>query len=291
MLDLMLGNDPNAFSCGEVYAWFRPSKPHHLVLDCSCGQQPCPVWTRLTGVPEREFHAAATREPGIDTVVDSSKDLNWLLDTNAWGAERGFKVFNLFIWKSPVNHVYSYWKRGEDVSRWHREFHKYCARFLSTRLPFHTVSYESLVRDPQATLADVCKLVGLPYFSGKQRFWEETTHHCLFGSGAVRKQLRAGHSTIRANEPLPVDFLRLTERITATIQADARLQDILAAFASKAVSAGSTEGSVVGPRKPYPAWYYLRDVKRAIRRILPRFHSRPPGILISAAKHLPHCKS
>lgn len=38
MLDLMLGNGYDTFSCGEVYAWFRPWRTHHFRITCSCGK-------------------------------------------------------------------------------------------------------------------------------------------------------------------------------------------------------------------------------------------------------------
>jgi len=44
LLDLMLSNAEDAFSCGEVYALFRPHKPHHFNPDCSCQQAACKVW-------------------------------------------------------------------------------------------------------------------------------------------------------------------------------------------------------------------------------------------------------
>ena len=52
MLDLMLGNASDAFSCGEVNARFRPWRSHHFNPECRCGQNPCQIWAEIADVPE-----------------------------------------------------------------------------------------------------------------------------------------------------------------------------------------------------------------------------------------------
>lgn len=55
MLDLMLGNDNNSFSLGEVHAWFRPFRKHHFEIDCNCGNKNCNYWTEVKNLKEKLF--------------------------------------------------------------------------------------------------------------------------------------------------------------------------------------------------------------------------------------------
>ncbi len=84
MLDLMLGNGNDAFSCGEVYAWFRPWRSHHRSIVCSCGETPCPVWEQIKDSAENRFHSDVCRRLGVSFVIDSSKELRWLTDAQTW---------------------------------------------------------------------------------------------------------------------------------------------------------------------------------------------------------------
>jgi LPS sulfotransferase NodH len=62
MLDVMLGNAPDAFSCGEVSSWFRPYRKQHFQIECHCGQRPCPIWEKIKDIPENIFHASMAKE-------------------------------------------------------------------------------------------------------------------------------------------------------------------------------------------------------------------------------------
>ena len=115
MLDLMLGNSDSEFSCGEIYALFRPYRTHHFNPDCCCGAKHCLVWNKLSKLNESEFHAAALAQTGIHHVVDSSKDLNWVLDSNRWASHQDIPVKNVLLWKQPIDLAYSHWKRGRPI--------------------------------------------------------------------------------------------------------------------------------------------------------------------------------
>jgi len=95
MLDLMLGNNRKAFSCGEIHSRFRPHRRHQREgfrttvtppevarIRCSCRRQPCPVWEKLSDQPEHEFHLGVFDRLGVTVVADSSKRLSWVLDAH-----------------------------------------------------------------------------------------------------------------------------------------------------------------------------------------------------------------
>ena len=107
MLDLILGNSDDTFSCGEVYAWFHPYRQHHFKINCSYGNNPCQTWEKIKDEPENEFHAAIFKTLGVSFVIDSSKDLCWLIDTQTWAFANNLKSINLVIWKDLLELAYS----------------------------------------------------------------------------------------------------------------------------------------------------------------------------------------
>ena len=267
MLDLMLGNAPDAFSCGEVYAWFRPWRKHHFRAKCRCGQNPCPVWEKIKNVPESRFHVTVLKELGVNFVVDSSKELCWLIDTQGWAIANDVQVFKLLLWKNPLNLAYSHWKRTGDLTAWRHEFVSYYGKFFETGLPFRSVYFNDLASDPQRKLAEICAVVGMPYFDGKERFWEKQHHH-LFGSHGTYEQVVSKKSRIRAAETFSSEFEEHIDTLSRQIAEDSRIQQILQTLQQAEVSLGDkVQASMV--RRPYPLWYYARRARQAFRRYFP----------------------
>lgn len=271
MLDLMLGNGPDAFSCGEVYAMFRPWMPHHFRAHCRCGQVPCSVWERIKHVPESKFHATVFKELGVSFVGDSSKELCWLIDSQKWAVDNGIKVFKLLLWKDPVSLSYSHWKRGGGLMGWYSEFVSYYTKFFKTGLPFRSVNFNDLVSDPHRKLAEICAVVGMPYFDGKERFWEKQRHY-LFGSQGVYLQVKEKGSAIRASEDLAPEFEKQVDALSQQVAQDEKIQHILEILQQAEVSSrgGFDAGDQrVIVRQPYPLWYYARKVRQVFRRYFP----------------------
>ena len=209
MLHLMLANGPEAFACGEIYAWFRPWRLNHFRTRCACGDLACPVWKRLSATTEETFHRDVMAILEVDFVVDSSKRINWVVDSNRWALEAGIAVHNVIIWKEPHDLAYSYWRRGR-YEDWRPVFLRYYREVLDAGLPILPVCYSDLVRSPASELRRICEAIGIPYWPGCEEFWAGEHHH-LFGSGGVRKQVRAGESRIAPAE-FPPEFIRCHEQ-------------------------------------------------------------------------------
>lgn len=268
-MDLMLGNAEDAFSCGEVSAWFRPYRRHHFKIDCSCGQDPCPVWTKIGGVEESRFHRTAFREMEVEFVIDSSKDICWLLDSRKWTEPSGIRTFNLLIWKDPIDLAYSHWKRGGGD--WRRHFVRAYGRFFETGLPFSAVNHGALVRNAPRELAAVCAAAGMGYAVGRERFWEKEHHH-LFGSLGVRKQVEDGASSVKAHAPFPSEFEAQRPALEERIAGDAGLQEVLTALRRADVGRNAAEDAgkrPTWPRKLPPLWYHWKKTTRLARRYFP----------------------
>jgi len=240
MLDLMLGNSKRAFSCGEVFAWFRPWEPEHHQIQCSCDEDPCPVWEEIKVGPEYRFHRDVVDIVGVKRVIDSSKDLAWIRDSNRWAPDNGMRAINVLIWKEPLELAYSWWKRGwlpsdpmrpnESIGRKYvrkalRSFVDYHATLLDFGFPVVSVSYRELVADPARVLESTCRAVGLPYEPGQERFWTKK-HHFVFGSGTVRRALRRRNFSIRASE-LPDEFVEVSRELAARAETDEEVQAVV----------------------------------------------------------------
>lgn len=272
MLHLILGNAPNAFACGEVLNWFRPAKMHHFNQDCACGQNPCPVWERLDDASAASFYGVVLQKLRVDFVVDSSKEISWLLDARGWASAQGIEMINIFVWKDPVDLAYSFWKRGRGILFWRSEFVKYYKRILQIGLPLLAVNFNELTRAPEAKVAEVCAAIGMLYYPGKERFWENEQHH-LFGSFGVRRQVEAGESTILKKRQYPPQFAEQVSELRKQIAADKEVQHLLAILRQADVAHVSQQGQTVqsfAVRRLYPAWYYAQRGKRLLHRYFPR---------------------
>jgi hypothetical protein len=221
MLGLMLASGNDAVSCGEACAWFRVARHRP-------GATVPAAYDLLRDVDERSFHRRLMAQHGVRFAVDSSKDVDWVIDHTRWADQSGLRVFNLLIHKSPVDIALSWWKRNE-YHRWYRYYLRYHLQFLCSGLDFWTVSYDDLVAKPGSTLRTICRLTGLPYFEGKEQFWKY--EHELLGTNSrgVRSQLGQGQSTIQ-KPPIPDAFRSLANQVQARAATDrllARLRGAL----------------------------------------------------------------
>jgi len=269
-----LGNAPDAFSCGEVYCWYRPWRTRHFQIDCSCGQVPCPCWDKIKDYSESMLHTQLFEQLRLNYVIDSSKELCWIIDNNDWAAKNEIAVINVLVWKDPVSLAYSHWKRGQRINTWRKGFLNYYSRFLQTNLPFVSLSYNELVQDPSQKVKQLCKIVGMEYFPGKERFWEKH-HHLLYGSGGLRKQLQQGVSEIKSQEIFSPEFMDKISELSEEIQGDTQVQDILRILKQSEVTNHSTKMSTLYtdshlPDSKRPLWYYTKWLKRIYRKRFPQ---------------------
>lgn len=264
MVDLMIGNDPRAFSLGEIHAWFRPFRSHHFQIICSCQSKNCP-WQTLNSLKEKEFYKKCFEILDVDTLVDSSKNIAWVIDNNIRVSKENIPVYNVLLYKDPISFIYSYWKRGDSIEEAiHVYFIKYYKRFFEANLPFISINYNHLVTNPAPTLKVLCDILSIPYFEGKERFWEKNHHH-LFGSGGTRKQIRTAATRIRKKDEYPVEFEKQIPRLETIINNTPEMQTVLSRLMESELCPVSSYNASV--HKPY--WYYLLKLKQKFRQIFP----------------------
>lgn len=272
MLHLMLGDHHSAVAVGEVSSWFRPTKQHHFQLGCACGDLDCPRWAQLREERESRFHRAVAEETGARYVVDSSKEISWLIDTRRWAAKSGMEVRNVFVWKDPVELAFSFWKRRGDLWLWRREFVKYYQRLEQLKLPIATVNLGEALRSPESKIADLAKAVGMNYEKGMERFWEFEHHH-LFGSYGVKRQTQIGDSFFKPPS-YPAEFEVHLDELKSGIEEDTEVARLIELLRANDVSEGQAPMREVALSHPLPVWYYAQKAKHRVRRYRPR-HKDP----------------
>lgn len=269
MLDLMLGNSDDVFSCGEVWSLFRPHCTHHFEPKCLCGDSECKEWKELAACRENAFHSAALRKPGIEFVADSSKDLRWLVDSNKWAQLSGTRVVNVVTWKDPISLAYSHWKRGRPVDYYRLAFIRYYGRFLDLGLPFVSVSYNKILADPAAALNELCEFIGMTYEPGREEFWRKRHHH-LFGSVGTAMQVAHGESKLRVQSEYPQQFLEEYEKLRQRIGPNDKIDTLIARLADHELGAAPRgDMALSGKRLLKPAWYYYHSLKAIYQKWFP----------------------
>ena len=114
ILHLMLANNDSSFAAGELYALKWPWRSHHFHPKCFCNKSRC-IWSEFSNIPDSEIHSKIFKD--FDYIVDESKFLPWVLDTNIWARHSNFKVMNVLLFKDLEEHIFSWWKRGFDLDR------------------------------------------------------------------------------------------------------------------------------------------------------------------------------
>jgi hypothetical protein len=264
-LDFILGNRPGGFSLGEIYAWYRPFRDHHVEPRCTCGQRwyECLVWQQVGHPKARHLHRTVAYSLAVTTVVDSSKDLSWIRDAYQWVAADGLEPHVVLSWREPQGLAYSYWKRGDigglggrDKPSWMTNVEQYVRRLDDLGVGYHVVPFDQLITDPATTLEKLHSAIGMEPCPGQERFWEND-YHSMFGSGGTREQLQAQSARLEHPE-LPAAFLEYWDGLPAAWRQDL---DELNVRLLSGHGASSATGRL-------PPWWYVRSRLVAYRQEL-----------------------
>ncbi|MCD4720412.1 MAG: sulfotransferase [Desulfobacula sp.] len=265
LIDLILGNDKNGFSLGEIYAWFRPFRTHHFNIVCSCDSPHCP-WKQLKHLKEKDFFEKAFEILKNDFFVDSSKFLPWVIDSNERAISQNIIVHNILLYKEPINLIYSFWKRGRTIKNAIKAYKKYYSRFFQTSLPFIALNYNRFVSNPEDMLQRLCTIINIPYFHGKENFWEKEHHH-LFGSLGTRKQNEKKQGHIKAKDIFLPEFEKIIPKINLIIKNDIELKEIKDILDQHHLIKYNADSILHYPQKPY--WYYFEKYRIKYRQYFP----------------------
>jgi hypothetical protein len=193
--DMTLGNDPAGFSVGEVYALFHPYRPHHIEPPCGCGDAACTIWSEILAAGEEKLYETLfALNPEAEFIVDSSKDPFWIARQVERLQRAGIETRHILIWKTPLELAASFKKRDE-LAAWEKSWVNYYRLYHTLVSGWRSVPYAAYTQDT-AVLPAICAYLDIPYFAGKEAYWEKT-HHLLFGNDSARVHLAAeatGHN-------------------------------------------------------------------------------------------------
>ncbi len=183
MLHLMLANDASGFACGEVHGLFRPIRLEQLNRRCSCGYTECKIWPPVHASGEHLLYPSLfDKHPNIDFIVDSSKQPFWVLSQHRYLRERDIPFCDILVWKTPLELAESFRKRGR--SDWLRVWLSTYRNLLTMFPNIRGVKYRDLLTKEHA-LRDACHRLGIPYFNGKENYWNRT--YCLLGGSRTAR--------------------------------------------------------------------------------------------------------
>ena len=185
---LMLANDRRGFACGEFKSLIHPYRDQHFEPLCGCSDPDCTIWDRVSKAVNSNPHERIFEvEPEVDFLVDSSKDPFWIDEQSNRLAKRGIDVRHLLVWKSPLEFAHSA-KRRQSFRNWDGWWVDYHQVYLSLFINARSARYRALATHPAQALRSACDYLEIPYFDGKERYWEKK-NHALFGNYSARFHL------------------------------------------------------------------------------------------------------
>lgn len=184
--DMIIANDKNGFSCGEIEALFYPYRKHHINPGCSCGIQSCNIWNcvYLNG-PRRIYDSLEKIGIDVSYLVDSSKNPFWIKDQMKILDKKNKEYRNLLIWKTPLEFAHSFKKRNRN--NWEKYWIGYHLKYFALIKEWKAISYKDIIND-KSKLKDVCDYIGINFYNGKEKYWKKT-QHTLFGNNSAKIHL------------------------------------------------------------------------------------------------------
>lgn len=193
MLDMMLSSGEDGFSLGEVYALYNPFRAHHRDPKCVCGNDNCSLWNELKQIGEKKVYLEIFKKfPKVTHIVDSSKNPFWIDSQKKQLNANGIDVYNILIWKNPVEFAMSVYKRNSK-NNWIRPWKAYHRLYFTLINNWISIPYSKLVKYPSNTVSELCDYIGSSYFKGKEYFWN-FNHHTLFGNRSAKIHLQDKNS-------------------------------------------------------------------------------------------------
>lgn len=183
LLDLILANDPNAMSLGEINALFTPTRKHHFEELKKLKEDS--VWSKIIAGGKQNLYPNLIKYfPNIEIFVDSSKDPLWF-HFHAKRKRPNCDIKHVLIYKSPEELAKSYIKRGNPKG-WYKTYMHYHKQYFSLIKNFRTIAYKDLISEEEG-LIKLCEDLGIEYFDRKKNYWEKK-QNTFFGSNTVKMQ-------------------------------------------------------------------------------------------------------
>jgi hypothetical protein len=228
------GVSHDVFHVGECHAFFDKAHPKFAKVPANSS-----VWPNVdANVSTGDVYAEIFRNSGARIVVDSSKKLEWAL-AQARACKRSGIDFSVLVTIRPFAElIYSLTKRDVELGQAIKRIKYYRAflRFIDRANPsaIYGVDTKNFCEDPAVHLEALCRIMDIPYFPGKEMYWNFRHQH-LFGASVQRRQIHAKAGSYEVRQ-LPEGFvtkqlqrrmrtsglLDLEDRVRQLIPADIR---------------------------------------------------------------------
>lgn len=185
---MTLANDPKGFACGDVNTFMHPTRPGHFSMVCGCRDETCTIWQKAKAAGDDGVYESIFEQlPGIDFLVDSSRNPLWTHSQMENLAARGIQTKNILMWKTPLEFAHSARKRKHHILDWEKTWVNYHRLYYTLVDDWRAVQYRAYTQDP-SVLSQVCEYLDIPYFPGKEAYWKKD-HHLVGGNPTARVHL------------------------------------------------------------------------------------------------------
>jgi hypothetical protein len=187
LIDKILSNTPQGISAGEVISIWSPWKGKHsrqIVEGIGYFQNEYNSSSDYAEFCEKIFE----NNNNIEYIVDSSKNIRWIQEQSLNLQKRGFICSLVCIYKTPLEYMASYKKRGKrmDLKRWTN----YYLQTLRVFNDVYYIEYKDLVSDDSG-LKFLCNEIGLPYLDSMREYWKDSRNSTIYGNNNTLNSMDA----------------------------------------------------------------------------------------------------
>lgn len=180
-LALLLGSHSQALYAGELNKMFHDD-PRTCRL-CEEEQRPCPVFHDVAQLRSKHVHVTVLERTAKAVLVDNSKTISW---SKKFMADERFERRYLHLVRDPRAIAYSLQRRNRrpDYLEWMEKNYEIRNFLRENRLEHRLITYNELAEQPEATLSEVCRWLGLAFEPAQQAYWN-FEHHGPGRNGAT----------------------------------------------------------------------------------------------------------
>ena len=204
MLGAMLGSShefDKLFHIGEAYAYFNKNHQKYGWSRCVSSFN-CRIWKPIQpNIPLEDIFRKIFTVYNFDIIIDSSKNIAWNQLQRTCIENSGYDHQFVMTWRDLPNLAKSALKRSAQPKCAIREI-SYYIKALREFNNIYLVNVKHLINEPGETLKEICGVLNIPYFEGKEYYWNFKHHH-KFGAGITTKHI---------NDPASASFNKKREQ-------------------------------------------------------------------------------
>ncbi len=193
LLGLILDGGPDAFYVGEggkIRYLHDDRKPLHKRVCKICGED-CPVWSGFEWNQDAPLYRQVADHVGASLIIDTTKDTDWIRARTGELKDAGDDACLVLLIRDGRAVVNSRMRKYPDrspeseIERWLSQVKAGIELYESFDGPKLRVHYETLARDPEAVIGNLCSTFAVPFDPAMLDF-QRSRHHPLGGNNATQ---------------------------------------------------------------------------------------------------------